>query len=471
MKKLLLITLALLTFILIAEENKKSNATITSTTLNDVNISADSANVEKANIYTIYLAMFNRVPDAKGLEYWEKMMRDENWTITDVSNSFFDQEETKELYPELYQEDINSVQLITNIYQNLFNRYPDGEGLAYWDREISAKLVSPNLFILSIINGAKGADIEFLKSAEEISKNLSSKGLLEKEDFRDVLNILSDSGDKLALEYINYIANEPEVKRVRPIVSIDKNASKNQVKIKVSSKSPLVFGLNIAIFNKPMDRWDMSSKQILSALDIIELVVSSDIYDGDEIKVRLQDKNENIVTGVTTTKIVIASPELYTKDSDGDGVVDRGDKFPNDANESIDSDGDGIGDNADKCDSTPKGAVIGDDGCPPDTKATFSGDLMGTIYRDEALIKGAITVTDPNDGEAGMHPDNKDGLYGIFIVDESGQWTYTLTKSGLSDGDILKDKFLLASKGGDALNLTIIVNGKKKSVDNNTTTE
>ena len=36
-----------------------------------------------------------------------------------------------------------------------------------------------------------------------------------------------------------------------------------------------------------------------------------------------------------------------TKDSDGDGVGDNGDVFPNDANETEDSDGDGVGDNGD----------------------------------------------------------------------------------------------------------------------------
>ena len=34
-------------------------------------------------------------------------------------------------------------------------------------------------------------------------------------------------------------------------------------------------------------------------------------------------------------------------DSDGDGVADASDAFPNDPNETTDSDGDGIGDNGD----------------------------------------------------------------------------------------------------------------------------
>ena len=36
-----------------------------------------------------------------------------------------------------------------------------------------------------------------------------------------------------------------------------------------------------------------------------------------------------------------------TLDSDGDGVGDNSDAFPNDVSESSDSDGDGVGDNSD----------------------------------------------------------------------------------------------------------------------------
>jgi len=473
MKKLLLIVLTLVTFFVIAEDDtnatKESNTTVISTT-NEINTSAVTTTsiIQKANISTIYLAMFNRVPDKAGLDYWEKKINDENWTIIDVSNSFFDQNETKELYPELYKDSVDSVKLITNIYQNLFNRYPDGDGLAYWDRQISAQLISPNLFILSIVNGAIGKDIEFLASAEKISKDLSSKNILVPEDFRDVLNILSDGNEELAFNYINYIANEPAVKRVRPTVTIDGNVTKDQVQIKVSSSSSLIFGLNVSIFNKPMDRWDMSNNKISSASDIIEMVISSDIYSGEELKVRLQDESENITSGVTTITVKVSKTPLYTLDSDGDGVLDRGDMFPHDANESRDTDGDGVGDNADECNSTPKDTVISANGCPPDTKATFSGDLTGTIHRGDNPVTGQITVTDPNDGEAGMNPKTLTGIYGLLVVEESGKWTYSLTTANLTSGLIYTDKFNLASKGGDYVGLTMIINGSV--ADTNSTT-
>ena len=40
-------------------------------------------------------------------------------------------------------------------------------------------------------------------------------------------------------------------------------------------------------------------------------------------------------------------PPVAAVDSDGDGVADADDAFPNDPNETKDTDGDGIGDNAD----------------------------------------------------------------------------------------------------------------------------
>jgi hypothetical protein len=57
--------------------------------------------------------------------------------------------------------------------------------------------------------------------------------------------------------------------------------------------------------------------------------------------------------------IILVAPSIYksykdilnpTPDSDGDGVPDKDDAFPNDPNEHKDSDGDGIGDNADNDD-------------------------------------------------------------------------------------------------------------------------
>tara|TARA_R110002073_G_scaffold293075_1_gene458503 strand:+ start:48487 stop:60300 length:11814 start_codon:yes stop_codon:yes gene_type:complete len=61
-----------------------------------------------------------------------------------------------------------------------------------------------------------------------------------------------------------------------------------------------------------------------------------------------------------TQLTVIFSPA----DTDGDGVVDVDDAFPNDPSEWTDADTDGVGDNADLCPETPAGEAVDLEGCP-----------------------------------------------------------------------------------------------------------
>ena len=66
----------------------------------------------------------------------------------------------------------------------------------------------------------------------------------------------------------------------------------------------------------------------------------------------------------TVVKWFPAPEDIYTPpvDTDGDGVPDKDDAFPNDPKESKDSDGDGVGDNADQCDN--ESGPASNNGCP-----------------------------------------------------------------------------------------------------------
>ncbi|TAA46280.1 hypothetical protein [Pseudoxanthomonas winnipegensis] len=61
-------------------------------------------------------------------------------------------------------------------------------------------------------------------------------------------------------------------------------------------------------------------------------------------------------------------------DSDGDGVPDDQDAFPNDPTETKDSDGDGIGDNSDAAPNDPSNGKDGGEGDEKDNTATGGGD-------------------------------------------------------------------------------------------------
>ena len=55
---------------------------------------------------------------------------------------------------------------------------------------------------------------------------------------------------------------------------------------------------------------------------------------------------------ITTSITNIITSNTGVTDSDGDGVSDSIDAFPNDVSETVDTDGDGVGDNSDNCPST-----------------------------------------------------------------------------------------------------------------------
>ena len=93
--------------------------------------------------------------------------------------------------------------------------------------------------------------------------------------------------------------------------------------------------------------------------------------------------------GVIDNKDAFPNDPLKSKDSDGDGVEDIADAFPYDSNEQYDSDGDGLGDNKDDFpydpieskDSDGDGAGDNTDAFPHDPAASKDSDHDG--YPDE----------------------------------------------------------------------------------------
>lgn len=83
------------------------------------------------------------------------------------------------------------------------------------------------------------------------------------------------------------------------------------------------------------------------------------------------DEGTNSVTGLCVPSEQAPQPK---PDSDGDGVPDDEDAFPNDPNESVDSDGDGIGDNADIAPDDADNGKDSGEGDEKDNQAGGGGD-------------------------------------------------------------------------------------------------
>ncbi|WP_432452507.1 thrombospondin type 3 repeat-containing protein [Agarivorans sp. QJM3NY_29] len=114
------------------------------------------------------------------------------------------------------------------------------------------------------------------------------------------------------------------------------------------------------------------NKQLLASVTEEETII---INNGELAKVIDDDDDDN--DGVLDKQDRYPNNANETSDSDNDGIGDNADKFPNNASETQDADNDGVGDNHDNCknvansqqtDSNDNG--IGD-ACEPKPAATF----------------------------------------------------------------------------------------------------
>src|SRR3990167_7074951 len=126
------------------------------------------------DVCKLYVATFNRAPDAAGLDYW---VNSSGLELEEIAQSFFDQPETQALYPT----GTSMAAFVTSVYQNLFNRAPDQDGLAYWVNDLDAGSVSKQNFILAVINVALNTlvsqDATILENKQNVGLVFVNNGL------------------------------------------------------------------------------------------------------------------------------------------------------------------------------------------------------------------------------------------------------------------------------------------------------
>ncbi|MEM9249273.1 MAG: DUF4214 domain-containing protein [Pseudomonadota bacterium] len=101
----------------------------------------------------MYIAYFDRAPDAEGLAYWGTRLND-GMTYAEIARSFFVQDETVARYPDPN----DSAALVDSVYANVLEREADDLGRAFWIGELDNGNVTRGEFILAIIDGAKNFD-------------------------------------------------------------------------------------------------------------------------------------------------------------------------------------------------------------------------------------------------------------------------------------------------------------------------
>jgi Ca2+-binding RTX toxin-like protein len=117
----------------------------------------------------LYIAYFDRAPDALGLFYWASRLND-GMTLPQISQSFFVQPETVAAYP------VNqtTTEFVTEVYGNVLGRAPDLPGLAYWVNSLDTGGIAKDAFVLAVIYGARAggsqADVQYLANRDAVGK-------------------------------------------------------------------------------------------------------------------------------------------------------------------------------------------------------------------------------------------------------------------------------------------------------------
>ena len=155
----------------------------------------------REEIAQVYVSTFNRAPDAEGLEYWY----DTGLAIEQISASFFDQEETKEMYPTT----MNNQTFVDAIYHNIFNRSSDPDGLRYWVDRLDEEDISRANMILAVGNGAKKTDKIILENKTEVGLYYAGRMLNDLEKATDIMSGVDETSESVekAKDIINSISS------------------------------------------------------------------------------------------------------------------------------------------------------------------------------------------------------------------------------------------------------------------------
>lgn len=104
-----------------------------------------------ASIQGVYVALFGRPADPTGLAYFNSVTKNgaDLKAIGDLAST----QEYKDRFAGQ-----NNVQIVSSIYQSLYNRAPDAAGLAFFVNALNTGTQSINTIAINILDGAQGSD-------------------------------------------------------------------------------------------------------------------------------------------------------------------------------------------------------------------------------------------------------------------------------------------------------------------------
>ncbi|MDF3413223.1 DUF4214 domain-containing protein [Sulfitobacter sp. M57] len=131
-------------------QNPAQNNGVTRFDMSEITGAQGLNTAQMESFIELYIAYFNRAPDAVGLNFWGTAFAN-GTSLEDIAEMFTDQQETRQIYP-----DTMSVEdFATAVYNNVLGRSADSEGFNFWTDALENGTVARGQFILALLDGTK----------------------------------------------------------------------------------------------------------------------------------------------------------------------------------------------------------------------------------------------------------------------------------------------------------------------------
>ena len=175
----------------------------------------------------MYIAYFNRAPDAVGLAFWGTAYAN-GMSLEDIATEFATQPETRALYPS----DGNTFRFVADVYENVLGRAPDIDGLRFWTDALDSGSTGRDDFILAMLNGVEDGspDRAFLDQKTDLGALFSVHlGMSNTEHAAQVMTIYDGSSESVedaldAIDAFHSLALDAETSEfLMPLVGVMDN--------------------------------------------------------------------------------------------------------------------------------------------------------------------------------------------------------------------------------------------------------
>lgn len=127
----------------------------------------------EAAVHSLYFAYYGRPADPDGLAFWSEQLERAGGDIGAIADVFANAEEATVRFG-----GDSTAERVAGVYQQLFNRAPDADGLRFWTDAVDAGHTTLADVALNILQGAQGSDVAIsglrLKAAEDFTASVAA---------------------------------------------------------------------------------------------------------------------------------------------------------------------------------------------------------------------------------------------------------------------------------------------------------